>query len=189
MILTKTVEVRIHNQGAHYKSLGYNVKQGDTISVPVEHLYPGTWLKLECRCSDCGKTYKRPHVQIKKAKFLCRSCTRLEIGKTCDRTKLRLATASRSGSKHPRWNPNKSAFLEYARKVRWLSEKTYKKHMRQINPNNLPRALCGVEGGYQLDHKTSIKEGFDNQLKPEVIAAVGNLQMLPWRINREKHSR
>lgn len=55
--------------------------------------------------------------------------------------------------------------------VKWWAGKGYK------------RTLCGVEGGYQLDHIISIKEGFEKNIAPEIIGAPGNLQMLPWRDN------
>lgn len=80
----------------------------------------------------------------------------------------------------------KSEYQKYARKVRVLSEKNYVKYKEIINPNNYPRTLCGVEGGYQLDHILSVRESFDKGLKIEDCANVKNLQMLPWRHNLEK---
>lgn len=90
------------------------------------------------------------------------------------------------GENHPNWNPNKSEFQAYAYQVRLLSEQTYREHKTTINPQDHPRTLCGVEGGYQLDHKISIKEGFKKGLSPEELAHPDNLQMLPWSENREK---
>jgi hypothetical protein len=60
------------------------------------------------------------------------------------------------------------------------------KNKHTINPNDYRRTLCGVENGYQLDHKVSIKEAFENGWTPEQCADVNNLQMLSWKENREK---
>lgn len=90
------------------------------------------------------------------------------------------------GSKHYRWNPNKSEFLAYARHIRSLSDRTYREHIEVINPNNHKRTLCGVSGGYQLDHKISIKEGFENKIPVLDMSGINNLQLLPWRENSAK---
>lgn len=90
------------------------------------------------------------------------------------------------GDKHPRWNPNKGEFKLYSDEVRRLSERSYKTYRGLINPNEHPRTVCGVEGGYQLDHVVSVKEGFERKIPAHVIAHVNNLQMLPWKKNRDK---
>ena len=43
-----------------------------------------------------------------------------------------------------------------------------------------------VEDAYHLDHKVSIFEGFINDIAPEVIANINNLEMLPASINCSK---
>ena len=103
-----------------------------------------------------------------------------------NREKIDEATRSRRGSKHPRWNPNKTEFLEYAYQVRQLSERVYQEHTGIINPSNHKRTICGVEGGYQLDHKVSVKEGFEKGIPVLDMGHINNLQLLPWRENRAK---
>lgn len=88
-----------------------------------------------------------------------------------------------TGPSHPNWNPERREYRRYLEKVRNLSEANYAEHIDIINPNRHPRTLAGVPGGYQLDHKISAKLGFKNGTKPEEIASVENLQMLPWREN------
>jgi len=90
------------------------------------------------------------------------------------------------GENHPRWNPNKSEFQRYSNQVRWLSEKEYVSHKAVINPLDLPRTVCGIDGGYQLDHRFSIKKAFELKLPIEEVAKVDNLQFLPWKDNRSK---
>jgi 5-methylcytosine-specific restriction endonuclease McrA len=103
-----------------------------------------------------------------------------------DTTNISKANERKTGSAHPRWNPNKAPLIEYGRKVRVLSEKTYQENLSNLNPDNLPRTLCGIDGGYQLDHKISIKNGFVNNIPPERLSSVDNLQLLPWKDNRKK---
>lgn len=95
-------------------------------------------------------------------------------------------TSGVRGPKHHRWNPNKSEFKVYRRLVQNETEKIYRMHGQIINPHNLPRRKCGIEGGYQLDHKVSVREGFEKKIPACEIAHINNLQMLPWKENRKK---
>lgn len=83
-------------------------------------------------------------------------------------------------------NYNTKEYNRYARKVRLLTESTYAKYKEIINPDNVPRTLCGVDNGYQLDHIISIRECFDSGMSIEFCADVKNLQMLPWERNLQK---
>jgi|688.fasta_scaffold216471_3 hypothetical protein len=85
-------------------------------------------------------------------------------------------------------NPNPSKFKRYRNKVEFLTEQTYVKFIEEINPNNHPRTLAGIQGGYHLDHIVSVKEGFINGWSPEKLADKENLQMLPWLENVRKGS-
>jgi hypothetical protein len=75
------------------------------------------------------------------------------------------------------------AYKKYAGKVHRLTQKIYEQYKDEINPDNLPRTLCGVEDGYQLDHIIPIKFGFENDIPREVLADKDNLRMLPWKEN------
>ena len=87
------------------------------------------------------------------------------------------------GDKHPGFNPERDAYLRYKYEVMILTEASYVKHIDIINPLRLPRTLAGINGGYQLDHKTPIIHGFRNSIPAHIIADVSNLQMLPWKEN------
>jgi hypothetical protein len=67
-----------------------------------------------------------------------------------------------------------------------LTEKNYAKFKHIINPNSYPRTLCGVEGGYQLDHKISVADCFKNKKSVQFCASVENLQMITWKENLQK---
>ena len=83
-------------------------------------------------------------------------------------------------------DPDRPKYKQYQREVVRLTERTYVDHIDTINPDRHPRTLAGVEGGYQLDHKISIRFGFDNNIDPARIASLQNLQMLPWKENIKK---
>jgi hypothetical protein len=192
MIISEKVEVTISNQGKYYSSLGYkDTKQGTKIIVPIEHLLKNSNIKVECQCDQCDSIFWRQYQLVRKEGklnlgLLCFDCARKEIGVQSDKTNAKIANSKRTGVKHPRWNPNKSEFVKFANQVRWLSEKKYIEYKDIINPHDYPRTLCGVEGGYQLDHIISIKRGFLTGLNPEFLAEVNNLRMVPWKVNRDK---
>lgn len=55
------------------------------------------------------------------------------------------------------------------------------------NYNN--RGNSGVDGAYHLDHKYSIIEGFKNNIKPELIGNIKNLEFIPWKENLKKRAK
>lgn len=81
-----------------------------------------------------------------------------------------------------------SDYQIYRKKVKRLTETTYKMYKNIINPNNLERVTNG-KVGFQLDHKYSIIEGFLNNVEPEIISHHCNLQMIEWSSNRTKSKR
>jgi len=72
----------------------------------------------------------------------------------------------------------------YTRKVRGLSEKTYRDNIDIINPNRHPRMLGNQ--GWHLDHVISIVKCFKRGWVPEQAAVLGNLQLLPAGENLSK---
>jgi len=138
-------------------------------------------------CSACDKEYKTEN----NSKFCCKECYwRSRKGKpVCDPEILR--NMDRSYQKNGDWahwlkKDDLPEFKKYSGKVRRLSEKNYVMNVDKINPNNYPRTICGVEGGYQLDHIKSLRQCFDENIPIEEAASVGNLQLLPWKENLRK---
>jgi hypothetical protein len=81
------------------------------------------------------------------------------------------------------------AYRSYANKVHRLTRIIYEENEHIINPNNHPRTICGVEGGYQLDHIITIRYGFENNIPAEEIARVENLRMLSWKENLSRNKK
>ncbi|MCK9369357.1 hypothetical protein M0R04_05410 [Candidatus Dojkabacteria bacterium] len=188
MIISEKIIVKISNQGAYYKSLGYeDIKQGQELEIYTKHLLPNSQKKVDCLCDVCGSSFKRQYQLVYNKEIIyCYKCSRLHVGKKMNRTNINKATKERCGINHPRWNPNKEDFKIYAYNVRRLTEKIYKDNIDIINPFLLQRAICGKENGYQLDHIKSIKFGFDNDISPKEISDISNLQIISWEENRSK---
>jgi len=198
MIIDDYVEITIVPANQKYwLGLGYdipkvggraNVNGHHKLKVKVSDLPPKSNVRVRCKCDNCHVEYTNRYARTKDFNF-CSDCHRvlIAIGNDYGKANKGKSLPHMSGENHPRWNPDKKEFQEYANRVRWLTEKTYRKNRSKINPKNYPRTLCGIEGGYQLDHKISVKEGFDKNITPEEIASVDNLQMLTWENNRTKH--
>jgi len=80
-------------------------------------------------------------------------------------------------------NPNTPEYKRYSRMVHRRSHEVYLENIDIINPTRHVRTLCGVKGGYQLDHIITIKECFEKKVTVEEASTVTNLRMLPWRTN------
>lgn len=80
---------------------------------------------------------------------------------------------------------NVDEFYNYKLKVM----KTTKKQPIQYLSNYEKRGNSGVDGAYHLDHKFSIVEGFMNNIEPEIIGGIKNLEFIPWLDNIKKRTK
>ena len=96
--------------------------------------------------------------------------------------KKRKETMIRNGVMIP--ETRKTDKKSYYNQVRWITAKTYKKYKNIINPNNL--IICKGNNGYQIDHIVSIQQGFINNISPEIIGSIYNLQILSGKANNKK---
>lgn len=193
MIKQTHAEIKIASSNSSYwKSRGYHIeplkrgnKDSQFLTVRIEDLQSNSNVYVLCNCDDCGKEYTQ---RFCRDKDVCKSCnqSKKSLGNTSGKALKGRKIPSMTGELHPRWNPNKSAMKAYYSKVRKLTEENYVRDIDLINPLRLPRTLCGVDGGYQLDHRISVKKGFMFGINPKVIASTDNLQMLTWPDNRLK---
>jgi hypothetical protein len=129
-------------------------------------------------CKHCNCEFEAVHVPGRPRKYCSHSCT----AKATNRSYMRSEAYHNACVR----NPNLNEYSKYRNKVHRLTKETYRLYEQQINPLKLPRTLCGVEGGYQLDHIISIKYGFEHNIPPEELSKKDNLQMLPWKVNLQK---
>jgi len=194
MILPQELEVTLQpNVMPHYKIIGYDVGWRKKIKVPWGHLPQSSGLKVVVMCDYCPNIFKRVfHKTIKSQIHLCTTCSKKKTGAflaanpTENLKKYREKLRTQLGPASHVWNPNRPEFKRYSSKVHNESDRVYKKHINEINPNSHPRTLCGVVGGYQLDHKFAVKDAFLSGWTVEQCSAKENLQMLPWLENNLK---
>jgi len=133
-------------------------------------------------CLTCGKEmYVRPE-RLESKKYCSRECMLQSEDYLSHRRKKR-----RPHEKPRLRKATTPAYRSYANKVHRLTRTIYEEKKHIINPNNHPRTLCGVDGGYQLDHITTIRYGFENNISAEEIARVENLRMLSWKENLKRN--
>lgn len=72
----------------------------------------------------------------------------------------------------------------YALLVRRISWCNYRRHVELLNPDNHKIGRSGERGAWQLDHVAPVGHCFEAFVRPEVAAAVSNLQVVPWRVNQ-----
>jgi hypothetical protein len=79
------------------------------------------------------------------------------------------------------WKPDDPEYIEfkkYRRKVYYWTSKNDLTQLRYHEKRS--------RGGYHLDHKYSITEGFKNKVPPKVIGSVYNLEFIPYNVNASK---
>lgn len=83
IILDKTVTIRIWTQNHnYYKKLGFDVKRGDYITIPVNLLYPYSIEKIRVQCSYCKKVRYARYAKIyKNNNTTCNGCLRRDFSK------------------------------------------------------------------------------------------------------------
>lgn len=192
MIISKTIKVTIvPGNFKHYQAKGYNLSPlGATkhgfkyyeIDVKVEDI-KGNTAYVDCRCDKCGLDYSQ---RIGRNTDTCGKCraNKFAIGNILGSMRKGNELKCIQGENHPRWNPNKSALREYTSLVYRETRKHKKVWSKWPNADKI--GLCGVEGAYQLDHRVSIKYGFDNLIPYQIIGGLNNLEIITWESNREK---
>ena len=139
-------------------------------------------------CPHCGTDWVA-HIQRERNQKYCSQRCYWETRKGIpffDATKIDRSYMKMEEYRKTKRKETTPEYRQYRNRVSNLTEKTYEEFYDIINPNNHPRTLCGVPGGYQLDHIQSVKECFDLGIPPESCARLENLQMLPWRENLMK---
>jgi len=150
------------------KQLGIQVAVGAKVGKP--NIKKMRQVERICIGKSCTNTFIVN--QASKKKYCSHSCQQ------------RTANVAKKGTGTRKIrNPLIKEYTRYARKVHHLSHKTYLQNIDKINPNKYPRTLCGVEGGWQLDHIIPIKECFEKGLSIEEASAASNLRMLSWKNN------
>ena len=137
--------------------------------------------RYNTNCLTCGIMFET--VPSVNSKYCSRECMHnnveyIKMLKNIDRSYMQTSEYSNKLKK-----PNTPEYTRYKNKVHKLSNNIYEKNIEELNPHNHQRTLCGIDGGWQLDHKLSVRECFDRGIPPEEASSVNNLQLLPWKTN------
>ena len=152
------------------------IKGKDYRKVIYDILHDIVDIKI-CNYKNCNNLVRFNTFSLGYSKFCCIKCS-----KNPDEIK----NINIFGGVHLlRKTPHTSQSL-YFKKAREYTRLSIKMHYDIINPKHFPLGRCGVDRAYQIDHKTSIKEGYDKNIDPKIIGSVSNLQTIPWRVNSVK---
>lgn len=92
---------------------------------------------------------------------------------------------SRYGYEYSEFLKTQPEFKKYYSKVRNITNKNLRKY--KVLFNNLDKlGRCGDKGKYQVDHIFSVKEGFRQNIIPELIGHPSNLRVIKWEDNLSK---
>jgi hypothetical protein len=75
-----------------------------------------------------------------------------------------------------------SEYRKYYKKVSYISNRQPLHTLENFEK----RGINGKLGAYQLDHIIEVSEGFLNNIEPNVIGDISNLQFIPWEENNKK---
>lgn len=168
--LAKQLNIGVATVSRTRKRLGFEVPMGAKKGKPN----PAKVRRetRECAHPDCSNTFTV--VPSKVRLYCCHRCHSL----TLDNSHLQSPEVLKKRTKD-----TTPAYKRYKALVHRLSGYNYSENIDIINPNRYTRTLCGVEGGWQLDHIIPIKECYEKGITPEEAADVSNLRMLPWKDN------
>jgi len=120
MIKDTTVKVKISASNvARLRELGYEVEYvhprygtPTVIDMDVNHLLPGSNVRVNCICDSCGNDFTRKFCGNKS---LCNRCTQSNNmkGNTLGKAHKGKVHACMQGENHPRWNPDKIDYEAY----------------------------------------------------------------------------
>lgn len=200
MLVQTSIMVTLSSSNVNYWRLrGYDVpKLGATkwgyqlpqMEVQVTDLPKNSNYRVEFWCEGCSDFFTKKASAIgTKSDQYCKKCVfgkynfaGFQHGHTHGKANKGKKFPNRCGDQHPRWNPNKPAFKMYKAKVKSVEMK----EIKQLPNIDKIRGLCGTDGAWQLDHRISKKNGFEQQIPPSMIGHVCNMQMLPWLKNKKK---
>lgn len=191
VIISKFVTIKPRNHSKMWSTiLGYKVSYHDTVSVPIELMPKNSNKIVDAKCDLCGIKFSRSIQLLNRTPtHACRKCSIKQVAIKNSEVQSGISRPWQRGDKHPRWTGKRKEFALYASRVHSITKSAKIRKIWSKWPNADKIGVCGTKGAYQLDHKVSIKYGFDNLIPPEIIASVKNLEIITWESNREKSKR
>jgi len=88
MIITDKIEIIVNNkQVKYYTSLGYNIKGGDKITIPVNHLMKNSRIRIDVECENCHSiqnlSYQKYNMNVDRGGvYYCKKCNNITFKKS-----------------------------------------------------------------------------------------------------------
>ena len=126
-----------------------------------------------------------------KAVQLMWECDNVARGRAISKGLLKDGVAAKGALKQMKTKVEKGIYIDPALKSEWTRYKatvlniTAKQDVESIEHYE-KRGRAGIVGAYHLDHKYSIAEGFKQNVAPEIIGDIKNLEFITWEENLSK---
>lgn len=162
LIPNQLIEVKMGGRNIkHYRNLGYDVRFGDIIKVPVEHLTPGSHVLIEVFCDVCGKKMNKSYQD-----YLEHHTYEMDCCTDCFQTKARKTCKEKYG-------------VEYASQAEWFQEKVKDTSLKKYGTDAILKADIvrqkinqTVREKYDVDY-VSQSESVKEQIKQTNIQKYG----------------
>lgn len=138
------------------------------------------------RCIECHKEIKL--IKSCEKKYCSRKCMYSSNSYINKLKKVNKDYMQTEAYKQTLMKNTTKEYRRYCNRVHKLTHKTYQENMDILNPLGKSRTVCGVDGGYQIDHIIPLKHGFENNISPETMSQLENLRLVPWKENLLKGS-
>lgn len=175
-------------------------------------------MDFEIICPRCGKreSRKRMHPRFIDKPCYCWGCAHIgcQSGKTVtadvkrrisnklmghkqsDATRLKKSLSKKGKPLHPnniQAMYDKGIWIKPEDRTAWdLYKLQVRRLMKRLDTSHLEhsekRGSSGKLGAYHLDHKYSIRSGFDNGVDPKIICSIVNLEYIPYSKNCSKQN-
>lgn len=176
-VFLKSINI-IRTSGDSQKLIGVKKKKGRKKPIDIEkikNLYNNGWTLKEIS--------KIENYSITQLWFILKE-EKIELRKTKTQRHKERIIKTLTGLDYSEYIKKLPEYIKYKKSVIII---TNKQKITEL-PNHNKRGISGVNGAYQLDHKYSILEGFKNNISPEIIGNITNLEFIPWEQNRLKHA-
>lgn len=145
--------------------------------VSIDDRYKGeqtTTQKFRFKNVHCGHVFETAPGNILHNNVTCPIC-----GKDSRAQQNRERNRERSET----WRATAPDRDRYRSEVESITRATISQFSAELNPHNKCVGIAGTAGAYQYDHIYACNLGFANNVPPELMGSVENLQLIPWEVN------
>jgi hypothetical protein len=102
------------------------------------------------------------------------------LGKEHPGIKKRMERSGLTWEEYNNWKDDKDRYYKEVWRI------TNQQPLHILLNFDKPRGRSGINGAYQLDHIISIGEGYRNNINPDIVGNIVNLQFITWEDNLKR---